>query len=343
MMLGDLGADGIRLERPAASPAGDPLSSGTWNVLHRGRPSVAVDLKSPDARALVLRLCKSADCLIEGFRPGVMERLGLGPDEVLAHRPPIVYGRMTGYGQDGPMAKAAGHDINYIALSGVLGSITRSGERPVPPMNLVGDFGGGGMLLALGVLAAIIEARASGHGQVVDAAMVDGSALLMALMYGLRSAGLWTDTPGTNFLDTGAHFYEVYETSDGGHVAVGAIEPQFYAQLLAGLGLDPADLPDQNDMSRWPELREVFTKAFVAHDRDHWAKVFAGTDACVTPVLSFAEVESEAHNTERNTFYTENGSLYPAPAPRFSRSVPSAPTPPGVPGADTEAVLQEWI
>jgi alpha-methylacyl-CoA racemase len=341
MMLADLGSDVIRLERPTPPGVGDPLSSGTWNVLHRGRPSVAVDLKSPGARELVLRLCESADCLVEGFRPGVMERLGLGPDEVHARRPQLVYGRMTGYGQEGPMATAAGHDINYIALSGVLGSITRRGERPVPPMNLVGDFGGGGMLLALGVLAAIIEARASGQGQIVDAAMVDGSALLMALMYGLRSAGLWTDTPGTNFLDTGAHFYQVYETADGGHVAVGAIEPQFYAELLARLDLDPAEVP-QWDRGRWPDLKEVLAERFRTRTRGEWAEIFELAEACTTAVYGMTEAAEHPHMAARGTFVTVDGVSQPGPAPRFSRTPGAIRGPPRAAGADTDVALAAW-
>jgi len=250
---------------------------------------------------------------------------------------------MTGWGQDGPRAQQAGHDINYISLNGALHAIGRAGERPVPPLNLVGDFGGGSMFLLVGVLSALWERERSGKGQVVDAAMVDGSSVLSMMMWAFRGMGMWSDERGVNMLDTGAPYYDTYETADGRYVAVGAIEPQFYALLLQGLELDPATLPDQNDMARWPELREIFTSAFAAQDRDHWAKVFNGTDACVTPVLSFAEVQTEPHVTERGTFFADGDNLEPMPAPRFSRSQPPTPTPPGVPGADTEAVLRDWV
>ena len=250
---------------------------------------------------------------------------------------------MTGWGQSGPRAQQAGHDINYISLNGLLHAVGRKDEKPVPPLNLAGDFGGGSMFLIVGILAALWERETSGLGQVVDAAMIDGSSVLMQMMWGFRATGMWSDVRGTNMLDTGAPYYDTYETADGKYVSVGAIEPQFYALLVAGLGLDPAVLPDQNDMARWPELRTAFTDAFAAHDRDHWAKVFDGTDACVTPVLSFAEVETEPHVTERDTFFRDGDNLEPAPAPRFSRSVPPTPTPPGVPGADTEAVLRDWV
>jgi alpha-methylacyl-CoA racemase len=339
MMLADLGADVLRLDRPPADA--DPVHNGTWNLLHRGRPSVAVDLKHPDARQLVLDLCGSADVLIEGFRPGVMERLGLGPEEVLSRRPQLVYGRMTGYGQDGPLADAAGHDINFIAASGVLASITRRGERPLPPMNVLGDFGGGGMLLAFGVLAALLEARGSGRGQVVDAAVVDGSALLMAVMHGMRSAGLWTDPPGTNFLDTGAHFYEVYETADGRYMAVGAIEPQFYAALLAGLEIDPADAP-QWERERWPELKELVAQRFRTRTGAQWAEVFAGVQACVTPVYGMAEAPGHPHLVARGTFVEVDGVPQPAPAPRFSRTPGGITGPPPEVGADTDTALAAW-
>lgn len=341
MILGDLGADVVRVERPGKGPG--PATDPGNDYLLRNRRSVAADLKSDEDRAMVLGLIAKADVLIEGFRPGVTERLGLGPDDCAELNPRLIYARMTGWGQDGPRAQQAGHDINYISLNGALHAIGRAGERPVPPLNLVGDFGGGSMFLLVGVLSALWERERSGTGQVVDAAMVDGSSVLSMMMWAFRGMGMWSDERGVNMLDTGAPYYDTYTCADGRYVAVGAIEPQFYAQLLAGVGLDAAELPDQNDMRRWPELRARLTEAFAAHDRDHWAKVFAGTDACVTPVLSFAEVESEPHNTERDTFYRENGYLYPAPAPRFSRTAPAAPKPPGVPGADTEAVLQEWV
>ncbi len=341
MILGDLGADVVRIERPGKGPG--PATKPGGDYLLRNRRSVAADLKNDDDRDLVLRLIDKADVLIEGFRPGVTERLGLGPEDCAKVNDRLIYARMTGWGQTGPRSQQAGHDINYISLNGALHAIGRAGERPVPPLNLVGDFGGGSMFLLVGILSALWERERSGKGQVVDAAMVDGSSVLSMMMWAFRRMGMWSDERGVNMLDTGAPYYDTYTCADGRHVAVGAIEPQFFAELLAGVGLDSADLPDQNDMSRWPELRARFSEAFAAHDRDHWAQVFAGTDACVTPVLSFAEVESEPHNAERDTFYREDDYLFPAPAPRFSRSVPSAPKRPGVPGADTEAVLRDWV
>ena len=338
MMLADMGADVIRLER-AGEGAG--LGSGSWNYLHRGRPSVACDLKTAAGRDLTLRLCEQADALIEGFRPGVMERLGLGPDDVAARNERLVYGRMTGYGQEGPMSAVAGHDINYISLSGALGAIAREGERPLFPLNLVGDFGGGGMLLALGVLAAVIEARRSGCGQVVDASMVEGASVMMTLIHAMREIGMWSDTPGTNLLDSGAHFYEVYECSDGGFIAVGALEPQFYAKLLELLELDPAEFP-QMDRSRWPELKERFAAAFRTKTRDQWAAILEPAEACVTPVLGIGEAPSHHHNAARGSFVDVGGRLQPGPAPRFSRMVADIPTAPAEPGADTEEALAAW-
>jgi alpha-methylacyl-CoA racemase len=339
MILGDLGADVVRVERPGKGP-GIPTKGRDY--LLRNRRSVTADLKSDEGRDLVLRLVAKADVLIEGFRPGVTERLGLGPEDCGKLNERLIYARMTGWGQTGPRSQRSGHDINYISLNGVLHAVGRAGERPVPPLNLVGDFGGGSMFLLLGILSALWERERSGRGQVIDAAMVDGSSVLAQMMWAFRAMGMWSDERGVNMLDTGAPYYDTYTCADGRHVAVGAIEPQFYAELLDKLGLDAATLPDQNDMSRWPELRERFTEAFAAHDRDHWAKVFAESDACVTPVLSFAEVETEPHNTERDTFYREGDWLFPAPAPRFSRTVPDAPVAPGVQGADTESVLNDW-
>jgi alpha-methylacyl-CoA racemase len=339
MILGDLGADVVRIERPGKGP-GIP-TKGSDHLL-RNRRSVGANLKTDEGRELVLRLIAKADVLIEGFRPGVTERLGLGPEDCAKVNERLIYGRMTGWGQTGPRSQQAGHDINYISLNGVLHAVGRAGERPVPPLNLAGDFGGGSMFLLVGILSALWERERSGKGQVVDAAMVDGSSVLAQMMWAFRAMGMWSDERGVNMLDTGAPYYDTYETSDGRYVAVGAIEPQFYAEMIGKLGLDPAGLPDQNDMSRWPELRARLTEAFAEHDRDHWTKVFAGSDACVTPVLSFGEVESEPHNTERDTFYRDGDFLFPAPAPRFSRTVPAAPNPPGAPGADTEAVLNDW-
>jgi alpha-methylacyl-CoA racemase len=339
MMLADLGAEVIRVDRRGVAPS--PLTEGAWNFLHRGRGSAAVDLKHPGGRELVLELCGSADALVEGFRPGVMERLGLGPEDVLARNPRLVYGRMTGYGQDGPLASVAGHDINYISIAGVLGSMRRRGERPMFPLNLVADFGGGGMLLALGVVCAILEARTSGAGQVVDAAMVDGTAVLSTLFHALRRAGMWNDEPGTNLLDSGAHFYEVYETADGGHVAVGALEPQFYAELLRVLELDPADFP-QWDRARWPELKRRFEQVFASRTRDEWARLLEAAEACATPVLALGEAPEHHHNVARGTFVGVDGGVQPAPAPRFSRTPGAISRPASDPGADTDEALADW-
>ncbi|OKH63761.1 carnitine dehydratase [Mycobacterium sp. SWH-M5] len=339
MILGDLGADVVRIERPGK---GGGVPAGDRDAMLRNRRSVAANLKEPEGRDLVLRLIAKADVLIEGYRPGVTERLGLGPQDCAKVNERLIYARMTGWGQEGPRALQAGHDINYISLNGTLHAVGRKGERPVPPLNLAGDFGGGSMFLLVGILSALYERQTSGKGQVIDAAMIDGSAVLMQMMWGFRASGMWSDERGTNLLDTGAPYYDTYETADGKYMAVGAIEPQFYAELLKGLGLDSADLPAQNDVARWPELREAFTKAFAAHDRAHWTKVFDGTDACATPVRSFAEVLDEPHVAERNTFYDDEGNLQPMPAPRFSRSTLPAPTPPPVSGADTEAVLRDW-
>jgi alpha-methylacyl-CoA racemase len=316
MLLSDMGAEVLRLHR---SDQGSLLGGSGPDTVGRGRASVPVDLKDPAAIELVLRLSEGADALLEGMRPGVMERLGLGPDDVLARNPRIVYGRMTGYGQEGPMSRVPGHDINYISLAGALGPIARRGERPLFPLNLVGDYGGGGMFLAFGVVCALLEARSSGQGQVVDAAMVDGAALLTNPFHGLRAAGVWKDEPGTNVLDSGAHFYEVYTCSDGGHIAVGAIEPQFYAALLKLLEIDPAEMP-QWDRDRWPEFKERLAGMFAGRTRAEWADLFETADACTTPVLSLAEAPAHPHNTERGTFVTRDGVLQPAPAPRFSRT-----------------------
>ena len=339
MILGDLGADVVRVERPSKVP--NPAPSGDY--LLRNRRSVTADLKNPQDRDLVLSLIAKADVLIEGFRPGVTERRGLGPEDCAKLNERLIYARMTGWGQTGPRSRQSGHDINYISLNGVLHAIGRAGERPVPPLNLVGDFGGGSMFLLVGILSALYERERSGKGQVIDAAMVDGSSVLAQMMFAFRASGLWSDVRGTNLLDTGAPYYDVYECADGRYVSVGAIEPQFYAELIEKLGLDPATLPGQNDMARWAELRAILTETFAQHGRDHWAGVFSGSDACVTPVLSFAEIETEPHNTERGGFYTEAGSVFPMPAPRFSRTQPGKPTPPGAPGADIEAVLRDWV
>ena len=341
MMLADAGADVVRIDRydRATYP---PRSEPHVDLLNRGRRSVAVDLKNPEGVEVVLRLASGADGLMEGFRPGVAERLGLGPDACLARNPRLVYGRMTGWGQEGPMASAAGHDIDYIALAGALEPIGRAGDRPVPPLNLVGDFGGGGMLLAFGIAAAMLSARVTGQGQVVDTAMVDGAAALMTMTYTLRAAGAWSDERGTNLLDTGAPFYEVYETSDGGFMAVGAIEPQFYAELLDRLGLADAGLPDQNDKSAWPEMKERFAEVFAGRTRAEWEEVFAGSDACVAPVLSPAEAPDHPHNRQRGTFTEVAGVLQPAPAPRFSATPATIRRPPPNPGQHGDDALADW-
>lgn len=336
MILGDLGADVVRVDRPSKFPG----SAGDATL--RNRRSVTADLKSPEGKDLVLQLAAKADVLIEGFRPGVTERLGLGPEDCARVNDRLIYARMTGWGQTGPRALQAGHDINYISLNGLLHAIGRKGEKPVPPLNIAGDFGGGSMFLLVGILAALYERQASGRGQVVDAAMVDGSSVLIQMMWAFRASGMWSDERGVNMLDTGAPYYDTYKCSDGGYVAVGAIEPQFYAELLDKLGLDAGELPAQNDIAGWPKLREVFTDAFAKHDRDHWARLFATSDACVTPVLAFGEVLTEPHIAERDTFYDTGNGLQPLPAPRFSRSRPPTPTPPRVPGADNEAVLRDW-
>jgi alpha-methylacyl-CoA racemase len=338
MILSDLGADVLRVERPQSCRPGLPAPV---DPLTRGRRSIGLNLKDQDGLDLLLRLVEGADVLVEGFRPGVTERLGFGPDVCAARNPRLVYARMTGWGQDGPLAPTAGHDIDYIAISGALHPIGRAGERPVPPLNLVGDFGGGGMLLAVGVLAALVERQRSALGQVVDAAMVDGSALLSSFIYGLRARGAWRDERGVNLLDGGAPFYDTYATADGRYVAVGALEPQFYAALLAGLGLADAGLPAQMDVAAWPVLRERFTEVFAGRTRDEWAEVFAGTDACVAPVLSPAEVAQHPHNAARAVFAEVGGVSQPQPAPRFARTSAGQPQPPVRPGADTDAVLGE--
>jgi alpha-methylacyl-CoA racemase len=338
MILSDLGADVLRVDRAeiCGTSARAPL-----DPLGRGRRSVGINLKDPAGVELLLRLAASADVLVEGFRPGVAERLGFGPQVCAERNRRLVYGRMTGWGQDGPLAPTAGHDIDYIAISGALSLVGRAGQSPVPPVNLLADFGGGGMLLALGVLAALLERERSGLGQVVDAAMVDGSALLTSFVYGLRAAGMWQDARGVNLLDGGAPFYDTYQTADGGYVAVGALEAKFYAELLAGLGLSAADLPPQNDRAGWPVLRARFTEVFLTRTRDEWAEVFASSDGCVAPVLSAAEAPGHPHNASRGTFADVGGLVQPAPAPRFGRSPAGVPPPPPRPGADTDAVLAE--
>ncbi|MBV8258038.1 MAG: CoA transferase [Actinobacteria bacterium] len=338
MVLAGLGAEVVRIERPGAEPLVAP--GHAYNIVRRDRTSVMLDLKQPLAVEAVLRLVAGADALIEGWRPGVAERLGLGPKPCGERNPRLVYGRMTGWGQDGPRSRTAGHDINYVALSGVLNAIGRAGEPPLAPLNLLGDYGGGGMLLALGVLAGIIHAKASGRGQVVDAAMTDGVATLAAAFYGYVAGGAWSLDRGTNLLDSGAPFYDVYETSDGGFVAVGALEPQFYAAFVAGLGLEQESLPPREDRTSWPELRETFAAVLARRSRDEWAQIFADTDARVTPVLSFAEAAADPHNRARSSIVELDGIPQPAPAPRFTESPAAVPRPPAPPGADTDVVLR---
>jgi alpha-methylacyl-CoA racemase len=337
MLLADLGADVLRIERGDPDADQDP----TWDLLNRSRPSIAVDLKNPVGRDLVLELCEQADVLIEGFRPGVTERLGLGPDDVAARNPRLVYGRMTGYGQDGPLAQRAGHDINYIAVSGALWPLGRKGERPVPPLNLVGDFGGGSLFLVFGVLAAVLSARSTGEGQVVDAAMVDGSASLLTLTHAMINSGFWQEDRGTNLLDTGAPFYDVYETKDQRYVAVGAIEAKFYEELVHGLGLDGVELPSQFDRDHWPAMKERFATIFRGKTRDEWTGIFADVDACVTPVLSPREATQHQYNTSREVF-SDQGVVQPRPAPRFSKSPGSIGRAPGKPGSGTREGLAKW-
>ncbi|PXY22249.1 CaiB/BaiF CoA transferase family protein [Prauserella muralis] len=339
MVLADLGADVVRVERPSG---GLDLAGGRPDQLLRGRRSVAADLKTAEGRELVLRLAGGADVLLEGFRPGVAERMGVGPADCHARNPRLVYGRVTGWGQDGPLAERAGHDINYLGLTGALHAIGRPGEPPVPPLNLVGDFGGGSMFLVAGVLAALWERERSGEGQVVDAAMVDGASVLLQMVWAMRGYGGWSDERGANLLDGAAPFYDTYVCADGRWVAVGALEARFYAQLLDGLGLDAAELPAQLDRAGWPRLRAAFSQAFLTRTRDEWTEVFGGTDACVTPVLSLEEVAEHPHIAARQTLLEVDGVLQAAPAPRFSRTAVATPAPPAKPGGDTGAVLRDW-
>ena len=340
MVLSDLGAEVIRVDRVSAVPNEFPATPGV-DLLNRGRKSVAFDLKNQEGIRALLRLVEEADALIEGFRPGVAERLGIGPEVCLERNPRLVYGRMTGWGQTGPYSNMAGHDINYIALSGVLGTIGREGEPPVPPVNLVGDFGGGGMLLALGICAAFVEVQTSGKGQVVDAAMTDGSALLATMIHTFLSMGVWGDR-GTNMLDTGAPFYDVYECADGEYISLGSIEPQFYAELLRITGLDQEGLPKQMDRSQWPKMKLKIAETIRSKTRDQWVELMEGTDVCFAPVLSPSEACAHPHNVERETFVEVAGVKQPAPAPRFSRTPGVIDGPPPHPGEHTEEVLSSW-
>jgi alpha-methylacyl-CoA racemase len=336
-LLADLGADVIRVERP-----GGALSPGTreTDLLTRGRPSVALDLKRPEAVAAVLTLVEGADVLLEGMRPGATERLGLGPEDCLARNPRLVYGRMTGWGQDGPLARTAGHDLNYISVAGALHGLGQDAGRPQFPTNLLGDFGGGSTYLVIGVLAALLESRASGRGQVVDAAIVDGTAHLSAMFAGMLASGFARERRAANLLDGGAPFYDVYETADGEHMSVGALEPQFYAVLVELLGLD--DLPSRDDPAQWPVIREAFTRRFKERTRAEWTEVFDGTDACVAPVLPVTEAARHPHLAARGTYVDRDGVLQPAPAPRFSRTGATLSTGPSLPGGQTREALEAW-
>ncbi|WP_168788526.1 CaiB/BaiF CoA transferase family protein [Paraburkholderia aromaticivorans] len=341
MILSDMGAEVLRIDRIVASDSGVPMDD-RFNLLNRGRRSVAMDLKKPESVTLVKRLLGQADAVIEGFRPGVAERLGLGPDDCLAANPALVYGRMTGWGQEGPLSQAPGHDLNYIALTGALHSIGTRNGPPVPPLNLVGDFGGGGLYLAFGIVCAILEARQSGKGQVVDAAMVDGASSLMTLIYGMRAAGAWTDERGTNRLDSGAPWYNVYETKDGRYIALASNEPRFYKVTLELLGLDGETLPGQHDRDGWPTLHNRFAEVFRQRTRDEWCALAEGAETCLSPVLSLAEAPLHPHNRARGTFVEVDGVVQPAPAPRFSRTKATIQRGPAAVGEHTDEALTDW-
>ncbi len=341
MLLSDMGADIIRVDRAAQV---NPALFDKVNVepLYRGRRSIGVDLKNPEGRELVLKLVESADALFEGYRPGVTERLGLGPDDCLGRNPKLVYGRMTGWGQEGPMAQAAGHDINYIALAGALAHFGRAESKPTPPINLVGDFGGGGMFMAFGLVCGILEAKVSGKGQVIDVAMVDGTASLMSMIWGLKQIGAWKEEHGTNVLDTGAPFYDTYVTKDAKFVSLGSLEPQFYAELLARTGLDAEALPAQMDPNGWDTLRTRFTDLFLTKTRAEWDELLLGTDACYAPVLTMSEAVNDAHIKARNTIIERDGVPQPAPAPRFSRTEGEVQRSAPWPGQHTDEALSDW-
>jgi alpha-methylacyl-CoA racemase len=341
MLLADLGADVVRIERASGQTDGLQVER-RFDVMNRGRRGVALDLKDPADVAQALELIDAADVLIEGFRPGTMERLGLGPDVCLVRNPRLVYGRMTGWGQTGPLAHAAGHDINYIALSGVLHANGRAGAPPVAPLNLVGDLGGGGLLLAYGLLAAVLERVASGRGQVVDASMVEGSALLMTLFYGLHAAGDWRDAHGTNLLDSAAHFYDVYETADAKFVSVGAVEARFYVELMSALGLSADDARQRFERSTWAQRKAEVAAAFRTRTRAEWCAALEGTDACFAPVLGLAEAPHHPHNVARGTFVDIGGIVQPAPAPRFSRTPPAIPAEPCASSSSVSSILAAW-
>lgn len=338
MLLADLGAEVIRVDRPG----GDQRIARSAALLGRNRKSIIVDLKKPGGVETVLRLLERADALLEGFRPGVMERLGLGPDTCLKRNSRLIYGRMTGWGQDGPLALSPGHDINYIALSGALHAIGEKGGRPIAPLNLLGDFAGGAMFLALGIVCALLEARQTGLGQVIDCSMVEGTAVLTTLFFAMQQAGLWKDERGTNGLDGGSHFYNTYETQDGKWIAIGAMEPQFYATLIEKIGADPQLLALQNQPDKWPALKAELARIFRSRTREQWQEILEGSDACFSPILSLAEAPLHAHNRARGSFIEVDGMVQPAPAPRFSRTPQEVRHGSRLPGADTVAVLQAW-
>jgi alpha-methylacyl-CoA racemase len=343
MLLADMGAEVIRIDRKARGDLGLDLGEDPrFDVLRRGRKSIVLDLKNMEGVATAKRLIAKADVVIEGFRPGTMERLGLGPDEFSRSNPRLVYGRMTGFGQEGPEAARAGHDINYIALAGVLSTIGRKGTAPVPPLNLIGDFGGGAMFLAFGIVAALFECSHSGKGQVVDATMVDGAAYLSTPIHGMKALGMWQEELGTNILDSGAPWYDTYATSDGKFIAIGSVEQRFFQELLARMAIDPATMPGQFDRARWPEMRERFTDVFKSKSREQWCEVMQGADACFAPVLTLSEAPLHPHNRTRNTFIDIEGVIQPAPAPRFSRSQTTIPHGPPVIGANADEILDGW-
>ena len=335
MVLADLGAEVIRVDRASAKGTGSRQEAS-----NRGKKSIAVDLKSKEGVEIVLKLAQESDAIFEGFRPGVMERLGLGPEECMELNESLVYGRMTGWGQDGPLANAAGHDINYISLSGALAAIGRPGSPPVPPLNLIGDFGGGGMLLALGLVSALLESKQSGKGQVVDAAMTDGSALLMTMIYTMQSSGFWKDSMGSNMLDGGAHFYDTYECSDGKFISLGSIEPQFYKLLCDLAGFDNNLSSDQMSRDSWPEKKKAVKEIILTKTREEWCQIMEGTDVCFAPVLSMEEAPNHPHNKARKTFIELEGATQPAPAPRFSRTNPEVQSSPSLVGEHTDEILQ---
>jgi alpha-methylacyl-CoA racemase len=341
MMLADMGASVVRVDRltPGEGGLDSRLTEGAdQQPVNRGRHSIAINLRHAGGREVVLRLAEDADVFIEGFRPGVAERLGVGPEHCHARNQRLVYARMTGWGQDGPLAPSVGHDINYIAVAGALANFCRVGDRPVPPLNLVGDYGGGGMLLAFGILCGVIEAQRSGQGQVLDVAMVDGVAAQLVNVYGRLAQGQWRQPPGTNHVDTGSHWYEVYEAADGKFLAVGALEAKFYRAFVEGIGLDPDDFP-QWDRARWPQQKDEVARRIRTRSRDEWCELFAGREACVAPVLTLAEAPKHPHNQSRQLFTDRDGVLQPSPAPRFSRTPATLPAAPPPPGADTDQIL----